>query len=485
MKVLTALAALATFGPTHQFTTTVSADRPLDGEGAVGTLAVRGGGDPALTSEVLWRLAADLQRRGLRRVRDGLLLDDAYFDNERWNPAWGSPSVRAYHAPVAALTANYGAFSVEVAPPARAGLPAAVSVDPPVPFFRLTSGVRVGGDAPISVDRDSDGDSERIRVGGSVRPGAATVAVQRSVTDPVRYAGAVLRMQLAALGIAVDGPDRVGPVPAGFHELVAFRGKPLGDVVALLMKWSNNNIAEMLVKNLGAHASGAPGSWPTGVAAVQAQLGALGVDQSGLAMFDGSGLAAADRVTPRTLVGALRAARASFAFGPRVRRRAADRRPRRHAEETRRRRHGSRPRQDRAHQRRRLAVRLRPRQRRPRADLLDPQQRLPRRRRRRHRRQRRLRRSAGAVARSPSTSSTSRETALRAVLDSVGARSPARTAAEHGARTFLLRDLARRRAATCSAVGPWPGRLSPRRVLTRSAGLHARTGRRSRPGRSR
>jgi len=33
-------------------------------------------------------------------------------------------------------------------------------------------------------------------------------------------------------------------------------------------------------------------------------------------MFDGSGLAAADRVTPRTLVGALRAARASFAFGP-------------------------------------------------------------------------------------------------------------------------------------------------------------------------
>jgi hypothetical protein len=29
------------------------------------------------------------------------------------------------------------------------------------------------------------------------------------------------------------------------------------------MKWSNNNIAEMLVKNLGAHASGAPGSWPT------------------------------------------------------------------------------------------------------------------------------------------------------------------------------------------------------------------------------
>lgn len=316
LKILTAVAALAAFGPAHQFTTTISADRPLDGDGSVGTLAVRGGGDPALTSEELWRLAADLQRRGLRRVRDGLLLDDSYFDGERWNPAWGSPSARAYHAPVAALTANYGAFSVEVAPPPRGGLPVHVSIDPPVPFFQLADAVRAGGDAPISVERDADGGRERVRVAGSVRPGAEPIVVQRSVTDPVRYAAAVLRMQLAALGIAVAGPDRLGPIPPGFTELTAFRGRPLAEVIGLLMKWSNNNIAEMLVKNLGAQASGAPGGWANGVAAARAQLAGLGVDLDGLAMLDGSGLAASDRVTPRTLVSALRAARGNFAFAP-------------------------------------------------------------------------------------------------------------------------------------------------------------------------
>lgn len=316
MKVLTAVAALAAFGPAHQFVTTVSADRPIDAEGSVGTLAVRGGGDPALTSEELWRLAADLQRRGLRRVRDGLLLDDSYFDGERWNPAWGSASARAYHAPVAALTANYGAFSVEVAPPPRGGLPAHVSIDPPVPFFQLADAVRLGGAAPISVERVPDGGRERVRVAGSVRPGGDTVVVQRSVADPVRYAAAVLRMQLAALGIAVDGGDRLAPVPAGYVELTAFRGRPLAEVIALLMKWSNNNIAEMLVKNLGAQASGAPGGWTNGTAAVRAQLAALGVDLAGLTMVDGSGLAASDRVTPRTLVSALRAGRDAFAFAP-------------------------------------------------------------------------------------------------------------------------------------------------------------------------
>lgn len=316
LKILTALAALAALGPAHQFTTVVSADQPIAADGSVGILAIRGGGDPALTSEELWRLAADLQRRGLRRVRHGLLLDDSYFDGERWNPAWGAPSSRAFHAPVAALTANYGAFAVEVAPPPRGGLPAHVSIDPPVAFFQVADAVRTGGDTPLSVERAADGTRERVRVAGSVRPGGDTVVIQRSVGDPVRYAAAVLRMQLAALGITVDGDDRLGPVPAGFTELVAFRGRPLAELVGLLMKWSNNNIAEMLVKNLGARATGAPGSWTGGVAAVRGQLAALGVDLDGLTMLDGSGLAAADRVTPRTLVSALRTARASFPLAP-------------------------------------------------------------------------------------------------------------------------------------------------------------------------
>jgi D-alanyl-D-alanine carboxypeptidase/D-alanyl-D-alanine-endopeptidase (penicillin-binding protein 4) len=315
MKILTALAALATFGSAHQFTTALSSDAPLAADGSIGTLAVRGGGDPALTSEELWRLAADLQRLGLRRVRDGLLLDDSYFDSQQWNPAWGAGSARAYHAPVAALSANYGAFSAEVAPPPRGGLPVRVSLDPPAAFLALVDDVRTGAKTALTVDRTAAGGRDRVRVAGTVRPGGDSIAVQRSVTDPVRYAGSVLRMQLAALGITVDGDDRVGPVPAGYRELLAFRGRPLGQVVALLMKWSNNNIAEMLVKNLGARATGAPGSWPSGLQAVRTQLAQMGVDESGLQMLDGSGLAAGDRVTPRTLVGALRAARGAFALG--------------------------------------------------------------------------------------------------------------------------------------------------------------------------
>lgn len=313
LKILTALAALATFGPAHRFTTRIEADLPLDTDGAVDTLAVRGGGDPALTSEDWWRLAADLRRLGLRRVRGDLILDDTYFDQERWHPGWQGVSARAFHAPVGALTANYGAFAIEIQP-GRAGAPR-LAIDPPLSLFELVDQTKAGGGA-LDVERQNARGHERIVVSGAPPVDGDAVTLYRSVADPVRYVAALFRLQLAAQGIAVDGQDRVAPVPPGFHELLAFEGKPLADVLRLLMKYSNNNIAEMLLKNLGAARNGPPGTWQNGVAAARQQLVALGVSPNGFQTVDGSGLSPANRVTPRTLVDALRIARGSFAFGP-------------------------------------------------------------------------------------------------------------------------------------------------------------------------
>ena len=137
LKVLTALAALRALGPAHTFETQVLASRAPDAQGAVDTLYVRGGGDPALTSEDLWRLASDLRRAGLRSVRQGIVLDDSYFDAERWNPAWGPVTARAYYAPIGALTVNYGAYAVVVSPAEATGsvrAPAPTSSSPAAPM---------------------------------------------------------------------------------------------------------------------------------------------------------------------------------------------------------------------------------------------------------------------------------------------------------------------------------------------------------------
>jgi D-alanyl-D-alanine carboxypeptidase/D-alanyl-D-alanine-endopeptidase (penicillin-binding protein 4) len=318
-KILTAVAALKVFGPTHSFPIAVSSDAPPDAAGAVTNLYLRGSGDPSLTSEDYWRLAADLRMAGLKRVSGDLVIDDSAFDAVRWNPVWGPVSSRAYHAPVGAFTANYGAFTVVIVPAARPGDPVSVRVDPPVPYLRvvnkaLTSKPRKK--SRLKVNRSLAGDHEQIEISGTLRVGSDPAVFRRSVENPVAYAMAVLRMQLAANGIEVVGGDRLGAAPESAAEWLSFAAHPLSEIVRLFMKYSNNGIAESLVKALGARASGAPGSWANGIPALTRELSDIGVPMEGMQIVDGSGLSYDNRVSPRQFVAALRIADASFAMAP-------------------------------------------------------------------------------------------------------------------------------------------------------------------------
>jgi D-alanyl-D-alanine carboxypeptidase/D-alanyl-D-alanine-endopeptidase (penicillin-binding protein 4) len=339
-KILTTLAALHRFGPTHRFSTRIWAPKAPDVEGLVDELIVEGGGDPAMNSEDWWRLAADLRREGLRGVRGDIRVDDSHFDAPGWHPSWGRVSARAYHAPIGALTANYGSFFVSVAPQKTVGSAAAVYVDPPVAYLRLSNRAKTGGTNArprLRVDRlpGAEGSGEEIvRVDGIVRQGDAADVIPRSVLDPGLYAGSLLALQLEANGIFLDGGVRRAPRANAALALVLSRpGRALSEIVQLCMKFSNNSIAESLVKNLGAYAEtelelpagtgretirAAPrqGSWVGGIRALREELGELGVDLGEARIVDGSGLSIQNRVTPRIFVQALRAGRASFDVGP-------------------------------------------------------------------------------------------------------------------------------------------------------------------------
>ena len=319
-KLLTALAAAAEFGPTHRFVTEVRAGAAPDAEGRVPWLAVRGSGDPTLTSEQWWRLAADLRRLGVRHVAGPVWFDASAFDSESWHPAWGQTSARAYHAPVAALSANYGAYAVVVVPGA-AGEPARVRVDPPVPYLRVMNQARTGAEgskATLTLSRKAGAGIERVIVTGSLAAGAEPEVFWRSVLDPVGYAASVFAMQLEANDIGVDGAVAAGVAPTSGVLLHEFEGKDMGEVLRLLGKYSSNVIAESLLKAMSARAFGGPGTFEGGAEAMRSRLEGLGLPLDHAKLVDGSGLARGNRVTPRLMVAALRTVRGSFEFGPEI-----------------------------------------------------------------------------------------------------------------------------------------------------------------------
>jgi D-alanyl-D-alanine carboxypeptidase/D-alanyl-D-alanine-endopeptidase (penicillin-binding protein 4) len=319
VKILTSLAVLDGFGPAHQFETRVLSDAPPDANGGVATLYVKGGGDPAVNSEDWWRLAADLRNKGLRSVSGDLVLDDTALDDVRWHPKVRGRSSRAYHAPVGALTANYGSFAVTVTPGKRVGDPLGVTLDPQVDYLILSNkGATIAAKSrrTLVVDRTAGEGGESVQIRGALRIGDKPKTYYRSVLNPTLYAGAVLRMQLTAVGIEVAGKIRVEKVPAGRHELHVHKGRPLASIVRLFMKYSNNAIAETLVKNLGALESGSQGTWRDGTLAMRRRLIELGLNPKSFDLVDGSGLSYENRATPRAMVGALNLASRSFQIGP-------------------------------------------------------------------------------------------------------------------------------------------------------------------------
>lgn len=331
-KILTVIASLDRFGPAHRFTTRVHAPQPIDGEGEVAELLVEGGGDPAMSSEDWWRLAADLRREGLRTVRGDVRVDDALFDGPAWHPSWGDVSANAYHAPIGALTANFGAFAVTVWPRAAAGSQARVVVDPPVAYLRLRNLARTAprrSSPSLLVDRlpgpaGAGYAEEIVRVEGRVRRGDPGDRLMRGVLDPGLYAGSLLRHQLEANGVEVEGVVRRAPRGEEPFSLILERpGRSLAEIARLCLKQSSNAVAETLIKDLDAFDGSVDaarptrrGDWAGGVRVARAALEGLGIDLAAARLVDGSGLSLQNRISPRMLVAALRVAQDSFRFGP-------------------------------------------------------------------------------------------------------------------------------------------------------------------------
>ncbi|MFP6654290.1 MAG: D-alanyl-D-alanine carboxypeptidase/D-alanyl-D-alanine-endopeptidase, partial [Myxococcota bacterium] len=332
-KLMTTLVALERFGPAHRFSTRIFASGTPDAEGRVSELLIEGGGDPAMNSEDWWRLAAELRQTGLRGVIDGLRVDDQLFAGPRWHASWGKITARAYHAPIGALTANYGSFFVAVEPQTKAGLSAVATLAPPVRYLRLLNlakTVSVKKRPRLAVERlrnDSLSTSakEIIRVSGNVAVGASVDRIPRSVRDPGLYAASVLAYQLEANGIEVADEVRRAPLETGerLTLLREWRGRTLSEIVSLCLKYSNNSIAESLLKSLGAwdgvSLASRPtgqGDWVQGIRVLREELTRLGIALGQARLVDGSGLSTQNRLTPRLLVEVLRIGKASFRMGP-------------------------------------------------------------------------------------------------------------------------------------------------------------------------
>ena len=124
--------------------------------------------------------------------------------------------------------------------------------------------------------------------------------------DPALAAAQEFRSALARVGVRVAGGAAHGNAAESAAPLAAVDSPPITRIVQWMDRVSDNFVAEMLVKELGAVQAGR-GTTAAGVGVVSGLLQQAGVPMGGVRLVDGSGLSLLDRLTPNALVSLLSA----------------------------------------------------------------------------------------------------------------------------------------------------------------------------------
>ncbi len=247
-KILVAAAALEVLGPDFRYTTKIVGI--VNGSTIEGDLWVVGGGDPLLTAgdypsteahptlfpTAIEPLIDELVAAGITSISGSIVGDESRYDSERFTPSLGLGIRGTELGPLGALLLNDGVIATSPIKPDNPALSAAIE------FTRL----------------------------------------------------------LTERGIAVAGAPKTGTASQDLPVIASVISAPLTDVLTEMLTNSDNNTAELMLKELG-RTETTQGTRISGIAVVLRVLQEANIDIAELAMTDGSGLDRSNRVTCSTL----------------------------------------------------------------------------------------------------------------------------------------------------------------------------------------
>jgi serine-type D-Ala-D-Ala carboxypeptidase/endopeptidase (penicillin-binding protein 4) len=306
-KLVVTSVATALLPPDWTVRTSVYAAGPVEDSVVEGDLVLYGRGDPTFSkrcyatdttlagvcdrdpAERLRRLAQDLRTRGVRVVAGDLVGDGSWFDAELVHPGWNNYDLNWwYAAPVSGLGFNDNSVDITWGPGPEVNAPARLSMEPDLGDIFLENRTRT-----VPADGESDIGDRMYRIPGTLTIWAeGTVALGHrdavesfALPDPNLYAARAFRQALAETGIAVLGTTRS---TTDSLRYVAARSTPA--------------LAETVSRPLS--------DWIFPILNTRVErrflVDSMGIDSTLFALDDGSGLSAANLVSPLAFTGILR-----------------------------------------------------------------------------------------------------------------------------------------------------------------------------------
>ena len=324
-KIVTGGAILTKIPLNKKFSTELWSRANIDGAILKGALCLKGGGDPSFVSEKMWYLVNEFTRTGVKSIEGDLIIDSSRFDSEIYDLGRDAVRVdRAYDAPVSAVSFNWNSVNIFVRPGLKVDGPATVVLDPVSDYLELenkTKTVSKSGVKTIEVTRIKIGDKDKILVTGSLSVGAPEVVIYKSITNPVLWTGSHLKEFLKNREINVSGKVKAGECESGSVVLASSPSKNLNEITSDMLKFSNNFVAEMLVKNLAAddlstNPKSMNASMKDGIEGLKSYLDKLGIGRKEYVLENVSGLTRDNRFTAKQLSSVLASIKNDFLIYP-------------------------------------------------------------------------------------------------------------------------------------------------------------------------
>ena len=264
-KIVTAWLAMEVLGGDYRFETRFYLDDKR-------VLYVRGGGDPFLISEELAPLATKLVAAVGKKPITGIVLDASYYPSKLRIPGIEDTN-DAYNAQNSALAVNFNTVYAE-----RSG-------------NKVRSAETQTPITPLAITQ--------FRLRGP--HGTGRISLSQDPTVSLQYAGELIAAFIGRAGGSVRGKISTGTVPEGRKPVYVHRqSRTLSEILAELLRASNNYIANQVFLEIGGHRLGGPVSLEKSLQIANEMLAAHGL-AAAVHLEEGSGISRNNHFTARGL----------------------------------------------------------------------------------------------------------------------------------------------------------------------------------------
>lgn len=260
LKIYTAEAALLSLGPQYTFPTRLYASSTAINHGVLrGNVYVEYSGDPTLTVDHLNQMIGVLKKMGVNQIEGNVYSDGSAYDQDTIPAGWNKNDLLScWSAPINAAMINRNCMEYMV--------------------------------------------SQAISRNHPARP------LGESVENPGLYSLDVVKSLLQKNNIRLSGDVLPGHVTSGLRLIASHNSEPLYKLIIIMLKKSDDVIAETIFKKVGEEYFHKPGSWKNAEAAVKAIIAThLHANISSAVLIDGSGLSHYNLSSPTQFVSVLRA----------------------------------------------------------------------------------------------------------------------------------------------------------------------------------